>query len=184
MKKLIILVFSIWLLPLQVMAGTATITDVSVTRPPLKVSFHVKDAFSKDIEEAVKSGLPTSFNFIVEINRVNRLLPNENTGRWEFRHTVKYDSLRDEYEITLDETGERPVKIKDFGEVKRLMSSCSGVTIAPAHLKPGQEYELRIKAEMDPVELPFLFNYVFFFLELLDFETDWHVRPLPSQTYE
>ena len=177
MKKLIIaLVFSIWLLPIYALAEPAMISGVAVTKPPIKLSFNVKNAFNKDVEGAVRSGMPTSFVFKVELNRVNRVLPDELVGECEFRHTVKYDSLRDEYEISLDETGEKPVRTKDFNEMKSLMTSCSGVTVAPAHLLPGAQYELRIKAQMDPVDLPFLLNYVFFFLKFWDFETDWYVH--------
>lgn len=176
MKKLIFLImFAACIFPSKLLADTAVITDLEVTRPPLTVSFKVKDAFSKNIEEAVRSGLPTSFNFIIELRKVNRVLPDEKVGRWEFRHTVKYDSLRDEYEIALDETGGKPLRTRDFGEMKGMMSACSGVIVAPAHLMPGSPYELRIKASMDPLELPFLLNYVFFFLKFLNFETDWHV---------
>lgn len=176
MKKLILIViFAAWALPASLFADTAVITDLKVTRPPLTVSFNVKDAFSKNIEEAVRSGLPTSFNFIIELNRVNRVLPDEKVGRWEFRHTVKYDSLRNEYEIVLDEKPGKPVRTSDFDEMKGVMAACSGVIVAPAHLTPGSLYELRIKAAMDPLELPFLLNYVFFFLKFLNFETDWHV---------
>jgi len=177
-KKLITAIFIlVWTLPACALAEPAMISGVVVTKPPIKLSFVVKNAFNRDVEEAVRSGLPTSFVFKVELNKVNTVLPDELVGQWEFRHTVKYDSLRDEYEVSLDETGEKPVKTKDFGEMTSLMTSCSGVTVAPAHLLPGARYEIRIKAQMDPVDLPFLLNYVFFFLKFWDFETDWHVHP-------
>ncbi len=177
MRKIIfIIMLAAWSFPANLFAETAVITDLEVARPPLTVSFKVKDAFSKNIEEAVRSGLPTSFNFIIELNRVNRVLPDERVGRWEFRHTVKYDSLRNEYEIFLDEKGGKPVRTRDFDEMKEVMAACSGVAVAPAHLAPGSLYELRIKAAMDPLELPFLLNYIFFFLKFLNFETDWHVH--------
>lgn len=177
MKKLTLLIFAfcVWLVPAFASAEPAMISGVVVTKPPIKLSFNVKNAFNRDIEEAVRSGMPTSFVFQVELNKVNRVLPDELVGQWEFRHTVKYDSFRDEYEVSLDETGEE-VRTKDFNEMKSLMTSCSGVTVAPAHLMPGQPYELRIKAQMDPVDLPFLLNYVFFFLKFWDFDTDWHVH--------
>jgi hypothetical protein len=43
-----------------------------------------------------------------------------------------------------------------------------------ANLKRGLHYQLRLKAELDKIELPFYLNYVFFFLSLWDFETDWY----------
>jgi hypothetical protein len=37
----------------------------------------------------------------------------------------------------------------------------------------------RIKAELDPVRLPLHLEYLFFFVSLWDFKTDWHIEPLP-----
>lgn len=183
MKKLLaaLILCLAFVLPNASYAEEARITDVVVTRSPaIKVSFQVRGAFTKEIEEAIKSGLPTSFNFIVELNKVNTVLPDEGVGRWEFKHTVKYDNLREEYEVSLDETGERGIRIKDTSEMKTLMSSGNGVLITPAHLVPGQEYEIKIMAELHTVDLPFLLNYMFFFVKFWDFETGWYTyRFLP-----
>jgi hypothetical protein len=175
MKKLIaLLMISAWLLPAVALAQVASITNFAATNPPLKVSFQVDGAFNTDIEEAIKSGLPASFNFFIKLEKVNSVFPNESVGEWEFRHTVKYNSLHDEYELTLDETGGKPLKIKNTEEMKKLMASCTAVSVEPAHLVPGANYRLRVKAELDSIDLPFILNNVFFFLEAFDFETDWH----------
>lgn len=154
----------------------ASIDEVSVTgRADLKVSFVVKDAFTKDIEEAIKSGIPTSFTFIMELNRINTVWLNENLGGREFKHTVKYDSLKEEYELSLDETGERGIRTKDFNEMKRLMVTGSSVPLTPEKpLISGQVYEVRIMAELRTIELPFLLDYMLFFVKLWDFKTDWY----------
>ncbi len=51
--------------------------------------------------------------------------------------------------------------------------------VAPAPLsgasKQVSPYELAIKAELSKVELPLFFRYIFFFVSLWDFETDWQV---------
>jgi hypothetical protein len=45
-------------------------------------------------------------------------------------------------------------------------------------LKPGAPAYFQIKAELDPVRLPLHLEYLFFFVSLWDFETDWHHEPL------
>jgi len=45
-------------------------------------------------------------------------------------------------------------------------------------MKPGALTYLRIKAELDPIKLPLHLEYLFFFVSLWDFETDWHVETL------
>lgn len=159
-------------------ADATRIDDVTVSRDPVKASFSVKGAFTKEIEEAVKSGMPTTFNFIVELSRVSSILPDDLLVRREFQHTVKYDSLKDEYEMTLEDTGEK-VRTKEFSEMKRLMSSVQSLPLAGAsRITSGSKYEIRIMAELDPVELPMVLNYMLFFVKFWDFETDWYVYTL------
>ncbi|OGP24013.1 MAG: hypothetical protein A2X99_08535 [Deltaproteobacteria bacterium GWB2_55_19] len=177
MKRLLSLLFflAIIIFPASTIAAEAAIAGVNVDLDPLRVSFEVRDAFTVDIEEAVKSGLPTSFNFIVRLSRVNPVWIDEDIGKWEFRHTVKYDTLKEEYEVRLDEGLIREARTKDFEEMKSFMSRGEAIAITPAHLVPGEVYELSIKAELDKTELPPLLDYMFFFVKLWDFETDWHV---------
>lgn len=177
MKKLLscLIFLSFLLLPSFGICEEARIDDVTVAKAPLKVSFLVRGAFTKDIEEAIKSGIPTSFNFIIELNKVNSLWPNEQLGKWEFKHTVKYDSLKEEYEILFGEANEKGIRTKDFGEMKRLMTTASSVAVAPySPVRMGEEYEFRIKAELHTVEMPLLLDYVLFFMKFWDFETGWY----------
>lgn len=178
MKKILIylLLLAGIMAPGTASCDDARIDDVIVTRnPALKVSFLVKDAFTKEIEEAVKSGIPTVFAFHIELNRLNSIWLNDGAGRWEFKHRVKYDTLRDEYEVTLDETGEKGIRTKDMNEMKKLMATCNAISLMTARpLSRGDEYEIRIMSELHSTEMPILLNYMFFFLRLWDFKTGWY----------
>ncbi len=143
----------------------------------LKVSFQVKDAFTAEIEEAIKSSIPTSFYFIIELSRVNKAWFDEEAGKWEFKHTVKYDSLKEEYEILSEEKDGEVVRTKELQVMKDVMTTGLNIILStPTQLKPGNEYELKIKAELKTVRLPFLLNYMFFFAKLWDYKTEWHVH--------
>lgn len=172
-RLLFILIFSACFFPALAVAEVAGITGLAVNKAPLKVSFTVEGAFSGEMEEAVKSGLPASFNFIVKLEKVNTIFPNENVGTWEYKHTVKYDSLLDEYELTLDEAGERALKVKSAEEMKKLMQSFDA-QVRETTLVPGASYRVRVKAELGEMELPFILNYVHYFIEVFDFKTGWH----------
>ena len=178
MKKTIVFLILIlsFLAPAGGYAADARIDDIVVrwSPGPLSVSFTVKDAFTGDIEEAILSGIPTSFTFFVRLDRVRGLWVDEGVGSWEFRHTVKYDTLKEEYEITLYEGGKSVVRTKDFNEMKRIMATGSSIAITPATLAPGFTYEVGIKAQMHAIELPSPLNYLFFFMTIFDFETGWH----------
>lgn len=151
------------------------VDDVTVERDsPLSISFIVKNAFNEDIEEAVDSGIPTSFTFIVELARVRGLWFDKHAGSWRFKHTVKYDTLKEEYEIILEEKGGKVLRTKDTAEMKRIMTTVVRNDLKPVSpLLKGRDYSLRIKAELHTIKLPFLLDYVLFFIKFLDFETDW-----------
>lgn len=156
-------------------ASDARIDEVAMgSDNQFSVSFVVKNAFTKEIEEAIRSGVPTSFKFIVKLSRVNSLWFNDEVASREFRHTVKYDTLKEEYEVTLDEVP-APFRTKDFSEMKKAMATGSAVPLeAKVAFVNGAVYELRLMAELRTVKLPFLLDYMLFFVKYWDFETDWY----------
>lgn len=154
----------------------ARIADVVVSKTPaLSITFSVKGAFTKEMDEAIQSGIPTTFNFIVEVNRVRNAWFDETLSETRFSHTVKYDSLKEEYEISVDEMGMKSIRTKDPNEMKALMSVVTSVDIeSSAPLVKGETYEFMVKAELRTVDLPFLLDYLLFFVKLWDFETSWY----------
>lgn len=162
-------------------AAEASIADVKVERlDGLRLSFMVKDAFTKDIEEAIKSGIQTSFTYKVKFYRIRAFWLDANIGSWTFNHTVKYDSLKEEYEITLGESG-KVIKTKDFFVMKRYMAEAKDVTLTPIPtLDPASTYSVRVKAELDKVHLPYYLDYIVFFVKLWDFETRWYTHEITS----
>lgn len=144
-------------------------------RPTLNISFVVLDAFKPEIEEGIKSGIPTTFKFFIELDRVRRMWPDKSVQKWTFNHTVKYDTLKEEYEITLNELN-KVIRTKDFDEMKRLMVTGEAIELTTDKpLRAGSRHTVRIKAQMDTVKLPFLLRHMLFFVKFWDFETDWHI---------
>jgi len=180
MKKIFHLIMFFLLLlamPSAALAAKAHVGELNVTTAPdaLSLSFSVDNAFPKSIEEAIKSGVPTSFNFIIELTRVRGFWFDKDMGTWNFRHTVKYDTLKQEYEITLEEKDSLKIYTKDYEEMKRIMSSPDSVSPPPGRgLSKGYNYELRIMAELRTIRLPFRLDYMLFFLRLWDIDTDWY----------
>jgi hypothetical protein len=41
-------------------------------------------------------------------------------------------------------------------------------------LQRGGRYQIQMMAELNKIQLPLHLHYVFFFLSLWDFKTDWH----------
>ncbi len=60
---------------------------------------------------------------------------------------------------------------KSFEEAQELMTQVDGLKIVPlAKIKKGGKYQIRAKAELSKLTLPFYLHYV----SLKDIETDWH----------
>ena len=165
------------LLPVAAFSATAEITSLDVDfENGVKTSFVVKNAFTPQIEEAINSGVPTSFTFRAEVNLSHGLFWfDERFADREFRHTVKYDTLKQEYTVGLEERGSGVLRTSDIEEMKLLMSVVDSAALRiTAPMKSGVKYDLRIKAELSTVKLPLSLDYLFFFVKLWDFETDWY----------
>jgi len=174
---LALITFFVLALPVYSYSADAKITNATVAAVDdgVTIAFVVADAFDKDIEEAIKSGLDTSFTFRVKIERKKTLWFDKNEAELSFKHTVKYDTLRDEYQVTFEEDENRVERTKDALVMKSLMSTCAGITLAPeGGLVKGAEYEIMAMAELHTVKLPMGLDYLLFFVKLWDFETDWH----------
>ena len=47
-------------------------------------------------------------------------------------------------------------------------------TVPLSRLEKGSQYQIRAKAQLSKLTLPFYLHYVLFFVSLWDFETDWY----------
>ena len=156
----------------------ARITDVIVTntRDDLILYFKVEGCFTEDLQQAVLSGVPTTFTFLASLDRVRNFWKDENLVSLEVHHTVKYNNLKNEFVITRSEDNGRPIVASSLSEAKAIMAEVERLKIAKLKtLERNNRYQVRIKAELSKITLPFYLHYVFrFFLFLWDFETDWY----------
>jgi hypothetical protein len=171
----------IWLLPLSGFCKEASITGVSVQAAERgwKVSFFVENCFTEKMDEAFQAGMKTVFTFHLNLYQRRKWWKDRKLASMEFNHSIQYDPIRAEYHVTLEENGSSQVT-SDLEEGKRWMAEVKDVELqSPSKMKPGIPIELHIKAELNPVKFPFHLEYLFFFVSLWDFETDWHVESLP-----
>jgi hypothetical protein len=55
------------------------------------------------------------------------------------------------------------------------MTTIDSLKIVPLQqLVKGSQYQIRTKAELSKLKLPFYLHHVLFFLSLWDFRTDWY----------
>jgi hypothetical protein len=143
-----------------------------------KVSFEVENCFTEKMEEAIQSGIRTTFTFYIQLYQKRKWWKDRKLASVELRHTVQYIPIQKVYQVTLRENPSSLVT-PSLEEAKRLMSKVNELEVRPlTPLESDIPAYFQIKAELDPVRLPLRLEYLFFFVSLWDFETDWHNEPL------
>jgi hypothetical protein len=172
---LIFLVAVPW--PGPVFAAEAYLSDIVVsnTRDNLLVYFTVQNCFTQEMDEAIESGLNTTFTFYVRLYERRKIFWDKKTADIKISHSIKYDSLKGIYQIKLSEENNKVVVARNFDEAKKLMAEVVALKVIPfPRLKKGSRYQLQMMAELDKIQLPFYLHYVLFFLSLWDFKTEWY----------
>lgn len=146
------------------------------TRDDLLTYFQVENAFKEKTVEAVKNGIPTTFNFYVSLYKTTSTLFDKKIADIQIQSSVKYNSLTEEYTVTRPWKDEAPLITKSFGEAKTWMTEVDNLKVIPLdQIAKGDKYQIRIKAELEKVTLPLALHYILFFVSFWDFETDWYV---------
>jgi len=177
LKSLLLITFLWGALAVPAMAREAYLSDfvVTNTRDHLLVYFTVNNCFTPEMNNAIESGIETTFTFFVQLNEKRDLIWDKKIADLEVNHSIKYDSLKKTYSVRFSEDNNREVTARTFEEAKRLMAEIVALKVVPMHqLKKGKRYQLQMMAQLDKIRLPFYLHYVFFFLSLWDFETDWY----------
>ena len=177
-KKICISILICYILfPCNSFAQDATLTNIIVTntRDDLLIYLTVEGAFREKMKNAILSGVPTTFSFFIQLYRVRNLWPDKEIGEIDITHTIKYNNLKKEFIITRSWENNQPIVTKSFKEARKLMSEVDGLKVAAlSRLEKGSQYQIRAKAQLSKLTLPFYLHYVLFFVSLWDFETDWY----------
>ena len=161
--------------PLQ--AAEATLSDIIVTntQEDLLVFFDIKGCFTREMEEAILNGIPTTFTIVIKLYRTRTAWRDASIASITLEHTIKYDSLKNEFRVTRSEMDNTELVVKDFKAAKKAMAEIRNIRVVPLReLQERGKYQLRVKAELEKVRLPLYLHYVLFFVSLWDFETDWY----------
>lgn len=178
MQRLIItLIVAVFLIlsPLCALSEQARIKNTLVTNnnKDLLIYFYVDGSFTPKIEEAIQSGIPTTFIYKMALYKKSEESLGSKIASRDISHTIKYDTLRKDYTVTMSEKKE-PVVIQDYKAAKDLMAKVEALPLTSVdRLQKETQYSLQIKAELDTIKLPPLLNYLFFFVSYWDFETSW-----------
>ena len=174
---LFLLLCLLWSSPSPLRAAEATLSDIIVTntQEDLLVFFDIQGCFTREMEEAILNGIPTTFTIIIRLYKTRTLWFDGSISSLRLEHTIKYDSLKNEFRVTRSEDNNKALLFKEFDAAKEVMADISNIEVVPLkQLQKDSKYQLRVKAELEKVRLPLYLHYVLFFVTLWDFETDWY----------
>ena len=161
--------------PLQAAEATLSNIIVTNTQEDLLVFFDIKGCFTREMEEAILNGIPTTFTIVIKLYRTRTAWLDASIASITLEHTIKYDSLKNEFRVTRSEEDNTELVVKDFEAAKKAMAEIRNIRVVPLKkLQDRGKYQLRVKAELEKVRLPLYLHYVLFFVSLWDFETDWY----------
>jgi hypothetical protein len=177
-KSVFLLILGLLLIASQAgYAQDATLTNITVsnTRDDLLLFLNLQGAFREEMKQAILSGAPSTFSFFAKLNRVRSLWFDKDIADLEVTHTIVYDNLKKEFTVTRSWKDNNPEVTKSFDEAQKWMTEIDSLKIIPlSRLEKGEQYQLRVKAEVSKKTLPLYLHYILFFVSLWDFETDWY----------
>ena len=177
-KSVFLLILGLLLIASQAgYAQDATLTNITVsnTQDDLLLFLNLEGAFREEMKQAILSGAPSTFSFFAKLNRVRSLWFDKDIADLEVTHTIIYDNLKKEFTVTRSWKDNNPEVTKSFDEAKKWMTEIDSLKIIPLNrLEKGEQYQLRVKAEVSKKTLPLYLHYILFFVSLWDFETDWY----------
>jgi hypothetical protein len=177
-KILLFLLCFLIVIPETTFAQVAKLTNIAITRHNKELLFkmHLDGAFTEEMKKAVSSGIATSFTYYIKLYKANDFLFNSKITELVLTNTIKYDPLKNTYIVSRSWKSTDPNKTESFKEAQELMTHIEGLKIVDLDvLEKNAHYRIEAKAEVSKFTLPFYLHYIFVFVSLWDFETDWYL---------
>lgn len=150
---------------------------ISNSHTHLNLQFQLANSFNKKMVEAIKNGIPATFNYYINLYQHQSNWSDKLLISVTLLKTIKYDNLKSEYVITTKsdkENSHTTSTLLKFKEAKKVMNQVEIKSLYPMwKLQRNNTYYFKIKAESKGVEPPAYIHYLLFFLNWMNFETDW-----------
>lgn len=147
---------------------------VTTSNTDLLLFAAVLNSFTPEMITGVQNGIPITFTFYVELNKLRSNWLDSSLVNTTITHTMTYNSLKEEYQIHHSNKNGKMQTTRSLKEAKELMAELNSVrVISLDQLQPEAQYALRLKATLEKNTLPLGMHYLLPFTSLWDFETDW-----------
>ena len=135
----------------------------------------LENSFNSEMIEILHSGIALRFSFFIELFKTTGKEPDELIATHNFQHTMTFDTLKENYKVTLEEDNNKVLSFRSFFEAQKEINEINGARVVELkQLLPNNLYKLRIRAELYQKTLPLSLHNILPFLSWWDIETDWH----------
>jgi hypothetical protein len=166
----------LFFLPVHVKAAAEPIIDnviVTASSSNLLLFATVKNGFTKEMIEGVRSAIPLTFHIDVALYLIQRGWFDVPLAKHDLSRTLSYDPIRQEYQVAFSEKMP-PVTTKSLEEAEQLITELKGVEIiALKKLIPDAAYSLNVRASLAESSLPDAVSSLLPFISLWNVETGW-----------
>ncbi|MCL5966209.1 MAG: DUF4390 domain-containing protein [Deltaproteobacteria bacterium] len=135
-----------------------------------RVSFVLRNAFTPEMVEALKSGIEISFKTEVRVERVYRNWFDQTVGATRFSRSVRYDVLSRVYHLN---RGRGDEILPDIFAALAGMTRYEVVVPLLVEVERGKGYRAYVRSHLDRVGLSEPLRSILFFSSLWDVKTGW-----------
>lgn len=138
-------------------AGFASAQDLTV-QPIARdgqvlVSFELSNGLTPDVRDAIQSGLPTTFSYVVELRRATAIWLDRLIASVTISVSVRFDNLTRRYQMSRSVDGrvEEARPTEDQDAVRLWMTRFDRVPVSvTSTLEANGEYNVRVRAQARP----------------------------------
>jgi hypothetical protein len=135
-----------------------------------RVHFILRNAFSPEMVEGLKSGIEVSFKTVVRVVRHHRNWFDSIVGQITVSRSVRYDALSRVYRLSRSEGQEL---LPDIFTALAGMTRYEVVVPLEYDVVRGKRYYAQVQTRLDKVGLSETLRSILFFSRLWDVETEW-----------
>lgn len=158
------------------LAGDARISDINVilNKDSIIASARLVNGFDKRIEEEISSGIEKDIVYEIVLRKKMSGWFDEGVVSKEIKYSIKYDLLKKQYTVKIQDEGNKEKIVLSYDEVKAIVSRIENVMVAQRKLiEPNEEYYASVRAEMKDKKIFFFLDYFLFFIPFSDINTSW-----------
>ncbi|HSK09884.1 MAG TPA: DUF4390 domain-containing protein [Vicinamibacterales bacterium] len=117
------------------------------------VSLSLANALTRELRQAIDSGLPATITYVVELRRPHTLWFDATIASATVTATVRFDNLTRRHQLsrTIDGRGEEPRMTEDENEVRRWLTELDRLPLfSTVPLEANTEYYVKVRAHARP----------------------------------